>query len=115
MQKINTSDGNFHSGNPATGALGTIVTQAWMQCIQDELVALVTQAGLALDPTDNTQVAKAILALAIKQVAPTGPTSDFPVAAFVGQKHLHNEWGEITLWQINPPIWKSAAGAQVNT
>ncbi|WP_175845130.1 SGNH/GDSL hydrolase family protein [Burkholderia arboris] len=60
MQKINSSDGNFHSGNPATGALGTIVTQPWMQCVQDELVTLVTGAGLPLDVGDNQQVLAAV-------------------------------------------------------
>ncbi|WP_175892394.1 hypothetical protein [Burkholderia cepacia] len=114
MQKINTADGNFHAGNPATGALGTIVTQPWMQCIQDELVAICAAAGIALDPNNNAQIVDAIRKLAVNSTSASGPSSDFPTAVFVGQKHLHNQWGEITLWQVNPPIWKSGAGAQVN-
>ncbi|MCR1767876.1 hypothetical protein [Burkholderia glumae] len=114
MQKINTSDGNFHPGNPATGADGTIVTQAWMQCIQDELTGICEAAGIALDATNNSQIVAAIRQLAIGSAAPTGPSDDFPKASYVGQKHLHNTWGEITCWQVTPPIWKSPAGVQVN-
>lgn len=60
MQRINTSDGQFHPGNPATGELGTIVTRDFMQSLQEEIAAIPESVGIALDPTDNAQVLKAM-------------------------------------------------------
>lgn len=63
MQRINTPDGQFHAGDPSTGALGTIVTQPYMQSLQEEIAGAVESVGLALDPNDNGQLAKAIKAM----------------------------------------------------
>lgn len=66
MQKISsitataTPDGLFTNGSVATGVSPTNLEAEWFNTIQTELVTLVTSAGLALDPTDNTQVFAAL-------------------------------------------------------
>jgi len=63
MQLINSQDGSFHDGNPATGAAGTPLAAAWHNAVQGEIAAVVLAAGLALDPNNNAQMLTAIEAL----------------------------------------------------
>lgn len=60
MRRINTPDGNWQAGDPSTGVKGTVVTQPFMQTMQEELAAIPESVGIALDPADNKQVFKAI-------------------------------------------------------
>jgi len=64
MQTINTLDGQFHDGNPATGELGTILSSAWLNAVQNELIAAISAAGLTPDANKQTQLADAIKTLA---------------------------------------------------
>ncbi|WP_175857030.1 hypothetical protein [Burkholderia anthina] len=75
MQRINTPDGNFHAGNPATGELGTIVTKEFMQAVQDEIATAVEGAGFELDPNDNGQLLDAIKTLTQQSVSSVGMDS----------------------------------------
>ncbi len=61
MQRIQTPDGNFHPGDPSAGVKGTVVTQRFMQAVQEELAAMPESVGMKLDPADNKQILKAIL------------------------------------------------------
>lgn len=63
MQLIASPDGQFHDGNPATGALGTFLSAAWHNAVQAEIVAPITAAGMPLDPNNNGQLLAAILTL----------------------------------------------------
>lgn len=40
MIPINTPDGLFHDGNPATNTPGTIITAEWLNAVQADLLAL---------------------------------------------------------------------------
>ncbi|MBU9377357.1 hypothetical protein KTE28_23795 [Burkholderia multivorans] len=60
MQRINTPDGNWHAGDPSQGIKGTVVTQPYMQAVQEELAAVPESVGMPLDPADNKQIVKAI-------------------------------------------------------
>ncbi|MBR8301726.1 hypothetical protein KDW49_13525 [Burkholderia dolosa] len=60
MQRINTPDGNWHAGDPSQGIKGTVVTQPYMQTVQEELAAVPESVGMQLDPADNKQIVKAI-------------------------------------------------------
>ncbi|WP_315383485.1 hypothetical protein [Microvirgula aerodenitrificans] len=73
MQKINTPDGLFHEGNPATGELGTIVTSAWMNAVQSELAGLVAGLGGTLDPNVGNQISQ-LLAEKLSGKAPSATT-----------------------------------------
>lgn len=82
MQRINTPDGQFHAGDPSTGALGTIVTRDFMQSIQEELAGFVEGAGIQLDPASNAQLAKALSArlVANSPLADTGAVNAYAAA-----------------------------------
>lgn len=70
MQKISESTntanpaGEFTEGNPAAGAPATLLKAAWLNVIQRELVSLVLGAGISLKADDDSQVFKAVKALA---------------------------------------------------
>ena len=59
----------FQSGNPSTGVLATIPGAAWFDSIQEEMAAIVEQAGFSLNSKDNHQIVDAIRVL-IKQATP---------------------------------------------
>ncbi|MGE4292401.1 MAG: hypothetical protein AB7E32_09340 [Desulfovibrio sp.] len=66
MKRIDHStaaDERFTEGNPATGTPATVVTADWLNGIQEELVHVITQAGITLDGEDLTQVYQAIAAM----------------------------------------------------
>ncbi|MGE7356864.1 gp53-like domain-containing protein, partial [Pseudomonas qingdaonensis] len=58
----NTANGSkeFTQGQPGAGVDATIITAAWLNAIQRELVNLVIGSGLTLDPLDDSQLLKAI-------------------------------------------------------
>lgn len=55
-----TSDHKFTEGNPTIPVPATVVTGAWLNAVQEELVAAITGAGLKLKKSDNTQLWQAI-------------------------------------------------------
>ncbi|MFP4714037.1 tail fiber protein [Pasteurella multocida] len=67
LPKIQSNDGQFHNGNPATGEQGTRVTDTWLNDVQehirdfgDEFKYLLQQAELEPDPVKKTQIYDAI-------------------------------------------------------
>ncbi|BBF84871.1 phage tail fiber protein [Aquitalea magnusonii] len=70
MQKINTPDNLFHDGDPSSGALGTIVTAAWLNAMQGELVSVIEAAGIKLDAAKTDQLRLAIAKLVSDAAAP---------------------------------------------
>lgn len=69
MQKIGSStptadkNGEFTDGDPQREISCTWVMAAWLNTLQRELVHLCEEAGITLNPKDDTQVYKAISAL----------------------------------------------------
>ncbi|VXC71632.1 conserved hypothetical protein [Pseudomonas sp. 8Z] len=69
MQKISDSTntanaaGEFTEGSAAGGIPATLLRAAWLNAIQRELVAVIEDAGLSLDPNDDTQLRAAIRVL----------------------------------------------------
>lgn len=67
LPKIQSNDGQFHNGNPATGEQGTRVTDTWLNDVQehirdfgDEFKYLLQQVELEPDPEKKTQIYDAI-------------------------------------------------------
>ena len=67
---IRSNDGRFHNGNPATGSLGTIVDDVWLNNVQDslqdffdELNNVLALVSVQANPAKKTQVAEAIATL----------------------------------------------------
>lgn len=69
MQKIGASTttadsaGEFSEGNAAQGVYATLLRAEWLNTIQRELVAIVENSGLGLDPDKDDQVLTAIRTL----------------------------------------------------
>lgn len=64
MRQIDTPDGLFHDGRPATGELGTILSAAWLNAIQAEILSVLDDQGIAVDPATSTQLLAAIQKIA---------------------------------------------------
>ncbi|HDY4894132.1 TPA: tail fiber protein, partial [Yersinia enterocolitica] len=84
MPPINTPDNAFHDGNPATGEQGTIVPGLWLNNIQDatrniqqELISVLTEAGIEINESVNNQLLLAIVKLI------TDKTPALPVASLI--------------------------------
>ena len=64
MHRIDTStatpDHKFTEGDPAVPVAATTVSAAWLNAVQEELVAVITGAGLGLKKSDNGQLWQAI-------------------------------------------------------
>ncbi|GEM_PF-6268558 len=60
MKRIETSDGLFQPGDPTIRKPGTIVPAWWLNAIQEELVAVIEEAGIKLDGDKNDQLLEAI-------------------------------------------------------
>lgn len=67
MPSIGTDDGKFHPGNQLTGQRGTVVTadflndiQAAMQSTQDEIISVLTAAGINPDSASTSQLLSAM-------------------------------------------------------
>lgn len=58
-----TNDNKFTEGNPSTGALATTVTADWCNAVQEEIIAVLTEAGIAPVKANNGQLVAAILSL----------------------------------------------------
>lgn len=69
MQRVgdstSTANGSkeFVRGQPGTGVAATLITVEWLNAVQRELVNAIEGAGLTIDPSDNTQLLKAVQAL----------------------------------------------------
>jgi len=59
-----TSPGYFIKGNPSTSTPATIVSQDWLNAVQEEIVGVVVAAGLTPSKANNAQLLAAILGLA---------------------------------------------------
>lgn len=68
--------GFFTEGNPATATPATVVSADWANTVQEELIALLTAAGIAPSKTDRDQVLEAIKFLIENKVS----VPDFVVA-----------------------------------
>jgi hypothetical protein len=63
--------GLFTDGDPNVGTPATIVTDDWLNAVQEELVSVVAAAGIQLSKPDNAQVLKAIRSL-VDSAVPVG-------------------------------------------
>lgn len=60
MRRIGSSNGQFVDGNASNGTPGTIVTAAWLNAVQEEIISVLTAAGVAIDTAKTDQLSTAI-------------------------------------------------------
>lgn len=58
-----TVDNKFTEGNPSTGVPATEVTADFLNALQEEIIEVLTEAGITPLKTDNTQLRQAIISL----------------------------------------------------
>ncbi|MBS6831085.1 MAG: hypothetical protein KH208_14735 [Desulfovibrio sp.] len=56
-----TPDNRFTEGDPMIPVPATTVTAGWLNSVQEEMVRVITEAGLELDKTDTSQLWQAIV------------------------------------------------------
>ena len=60
MQRIQTANNRFLSGNPTLGTPGTIVTAKFLNDVQEEISNVIINAGLELDGENESQLSESI-------------------------------------------------------
>lgn len=92
MKRIDTENGRFAAGNPLLGTPGTMVTSVFMNDLQDEVVNVITAAGIALDGEDPAQLLDAIKKLTVRAFEFDAlPESDIGPIVVVGMDGIW-EW-----------------------
>lgn len=117
MPPINTPDKSFHDGNPATGEQGTIVSAEWLnnaqgsiRNTQQELLSVLTEAGMAIDENKTNQLSLAILNLI------TNRSPDLPIASITqkGIVQLSNSTSSVSeVLAATPKAVKAALDASL--
>lgn len=69
--------GKFTDGNPAGGIPASRDPSSWANLVTDELLGLLTEAGIVPSDADNTQVLAAVIAIITKQFTGTNQGSGF--------------------------------------
>lgn len=72
-----TEDNKFTEGNPSLAVPATQVTDDFLNAVQEEIAAVIEDAGLTLDKEDNTQLLQAIEAIIGSNLLPAGSMIDF--------------------------------------
>ncbi len=68
IDSVNSENGMWVAGNPATGKRPTAATPDWFNAVQDEISNVVTAAGIDLSKTQNNQLLAAIIVLIQKYI-----------------------------------------------
>ncbi|WP_151892056.1 hypothetical protein [Komagataeibacter nataicola] len=85
----------FNNPDPATGSPGTLVTTDWFQNVNDEIILVITEAGITPVSTDHTQLNQALQKVYAPLNSPnlTGtPTTTTPPDGDDSQKICNTAW-----------------------
>lgn len=69
--------GFFQNGNPAAGAPATVLDDWWLNQVQEEILAVITAAGLTPNKMDTTQLLQALRLLIFPGKIPITAATDF--------------------------------------
>ncbi|MXR36698.1 hypothetical protein [Craterilacuibacter sinensis] len=75
MQRPDTPDGLFRDGNPSIGELGTTLSAAWLNAVQAELISVLADRGITVDPAKSNQLLDAIKKIAWGGTGAARPTT----------------------------------------
>lgn len=82
-----TSEGYPTNGDPSKGIPPTLPGAAWFYRVDQLISALITKAGMEIDPTDTDQLVKAIEVFG-RRIVPIGTTFDFPARCAIPEGFL---------------------------
>ena len=80
-------EGFFTDGNPGGGEGATVVTADWLNQVQEEIIAVIDDAGLAHSKVDHTQLKQAIHAIIAANV---------PVGQLLAAQNLNDVANKVT-------------------
>lgn len=80
-----TQDNQFTEGDPSLGTPATVVSAAWLNAVQEELVKVITTAGIALDKAKTDQLLTGLQALFAAKAGSAAQV--FAVAAAASAEH----------------------------
>ena len=98
---IGNVDGMFTEGDPLVPTAPTQITGPWLNAIQEEVVGVITGAGLTLNKADNTQLKQALNILVPKRwgvcIAPSNVSTlaDFLAASYTELDDYYTKNGGI--------------------
>ena len=105
--------GFFTAGDPQTGEGATVVTDDWLNMVQEELVGVVQAAGIAPDKTNNGQLKAAILSFLQDKLSGTAGLAPGDTAG-VGL-HLNHGTGRATFGTADERWRDLAWGSDVDS
>lgn len=86
---VGATVGYFTKGNPGTGTPATVVDHDWLNSIQEELIGILTAAGIAPDKTVQNQLAAALSRMTGGGGAITNKAfADSPYAGALGSQQV---------------------------
>ncbi|QSR16079.1 hypothetical protein [Novosphingobium sp. KA1] len=94
--------GFFGRGDPATGQIPTILTADWANMVQEELVAVVAAAGIALDKANRAQLLAALQQMfqakdpATVKIVSASLTQNGHIVLSDGSRSFMVAWGRFT-------------------
>jgi hypothetical protein len=64
-----TAGNLWTEGNPDTGTPATEISADWMNAVQEEIIGVLTEAGVTPNKANNTQLIAAIIAIIDERIA----------------------------------------------
>jgi hypothetical protein len=104
-----TVGGMWTEGDPSTGAPATEFTSDFMNAVQEELIAVITAAGISLNKASNAQLLAAMLVVISNNMKPQSytvgalPTASSNTGRIV---YVSNETGGATLAFSDGTNWR---------
>jgi|GEM_PF-5485554 len=117
ISPVDTEDGLFHDGDPLTGTEGTVVSQKWLNPVQDavissqqEMASVLKEAGIKIDPSKQDQ-----LLAAIKKITGTATEGYLKVGDYGfggGPQHKTEAYNTVAqIYRINSSSTSSPGGS----
>ncbi|HHG6003908.1 TPA: hypothetical protein ACPWS4_003796 [Pseudomonas aeruginosa] len=120
MQKISDStntangSGEFTEGNPSGGVDATLITAAWLNALQREVINVLAAAGLSPVPASDDQLRQAISALVANmangKVNKTGDTVSGTLTLYNGTTDAPDLRWNNTMWNAYIDLFQNQLG-----
>lgn len=78
-----TVDNKFTEGDPVSAVPATVVSDDWLNAVQEEIVAVILSAGLTLSKANNAQLLAAITQKITNAIPASPPDASFTVKGIV--------------------------------
>lgn len=108
-----TVGGLFTEGNPSTGTPATVVSADWANAVQEEIIAVLTAAGIAPVKAVNTQLTQAINALIAAAIGGGGGVAASSVSIADAGGYFAGANVEVALQEVGAALAGNVAASKV--